>query len=64
MKEVSGYVDNDVVVIDAVYNEGMVKVDQQELDSYEVINDVDNANVGAVNITVKNGTAPYTYRLV
>lgn len=61
MKEVSGFVGNDIIVIDAVYIEGEVNIDQQELDSYEVINDVNNSNVGAVNITVKNGTTPYQY---
>lgn len=61
VKEVSGFVGNDVMVIDAVFNNGEVSIDQQELDTYEVINDVDNSNVGGVNITVKNGTKPYVY---
>ena len=61
MKEVTQLDGNDVVEIDAVYVEGAVNVDEQELDTYEVINDVNNANVGGVNITVKNGTEPYSY---
>jgi hypothetical protein len=61
MKEVSAYVGDDVMVIDAIYNEGEVNVDQQELDIVEVIDDVNNSNVGGVNITVKNGMAPYQY---
>ena len=61
MKEVSGYINNEIELIDAIYNEGEVNVDQQELDSYEVINDVNDANVGGVDIDVKNGTTPYSY---
>ena len=61
MKEVSAFVGNDIMVIDALYSEGEVNVDQQELDTYEIINDVNNSNVGGINITVKNGMAPYIY---
>ena len=61
MKEVSGFVGDDIIVIDAVYNNGEVHINQQELDTYEVMNDVNNSNVGGVNITVINGTAPYVY---
>jgi Secretion system C-terminal sorting domain len=61
MKEVSGFVGNDIVVIDATYVEGEVNIDQQELDSYEIITDVNNSNAGGVNITVINGTTPYEY---
>ena len=61
MKEVSGYVGNDIMVVEAVYVEGSVNVDVQELDTYEVINDVNDSNSGGVNITVKNGATPYSY---
>ena len=39
----------------------MVNVDQQELETYEIINDINNENVGGVNITVIQGTTPYEY---
>ncbi len=61
MKEVSGIVDNDIKLIVANYNDGMIHIDQQELDTYEVINDIDYSNIGAVNITIVNGTFPYEY---
>jgi hypothetical protein len=61
MKEVSGFVGNDIMVIDATYVEGEINIDQQEMDSYEIINDMNNSNVGGVNITIINGTAPYEF---
>ena len=61
MKEVSAFIDNSIVLVDADYIDGAVNIDQQEMDSYEIVNDVNHSNVGGVNITVVNGTAPYAY---
>lgn len=61
MKEVSGFVGNDIMLLNTDYIDGEVNIDQQELDTYEVFDDVNNSNVGGVNITIKNGTTPYAY---
>lgn len=60
-KEVSAYVDNSIEIVEANYNGGAVNIDEPTLENYELVNDVDNANVGAVFITVENGKLPYQY---
>jgi hypothetical protein len=61
MKEVSAYVDNEIVIVDALYNNGLVGVTQPDMASVMITNDLDNSNTGAVDITIENGTAPYSY---
>ncbi|MFT5167363.1 MAG: hypothetical protein ACI8P3_002600, partial [Saprospiraceae bacterium] len=59
--EVYGMASGQVVVITGIWNEGMIMIDQPELALVEVTNDINMAGVGAVDITMNNGMAPYVF---
>src|SRR5690606_6662088 len=61
MMEVSGVVDNDIMLIESEFFDGQVNVNVQELEGYEIFHDINNHNLGGVNISIKNGTPPFTF---
>ncbi len=61
MMEVSGVVDNDIMLIESDFFDGQVNVNVQELEGYEIFHDINDHNLGGVNISIKNGTPPFTF---
>jgi type IX secretion system substrate protein/cohesin domain-containing protein len=60
-REVITMDNGDFTSVDGIWNDDVIIVAQPELAQVEVTDDVNMGNVGAVNITMTNGTAPYTY---
>lgn len=62
MQEVSSLDDmGEIVMVNAGFSDGMIMVAQPELGSVVVTDDVNMTSVGAIDITISNGTAPYTF---
>lgn len=61
MREVSSLENGNIEIITATWNDDMVMVDQPELGSVTITDDVNMTGVGSVDITISNGTAPYSY---
>lgn len=61
VREVSAVVDSEITIVEADYTSGMVMVAQPELGSVNVTDDVNMSGVGAIDVTISNGTAPYDF---
>ena len=61
MREVSVLESSEITLTDGIWNDDMVMIAQPELGSVEITDDVNMSGVGAVDVTMTTGTAPYVY---
>ena len=61
MREVSALENGNIEIVTGSWNNDMVMVDQPELGAVEITDDINMTGVGAVDITISNGTAPYVF---
>ena len=61
MREVSALENGNITIVNGTWNDDMMMIDQPELGSVTITDDINMTGVGAVDITISNGTAPFSF---